>query len=76
MSGPDLSALIDLVAEHVKPHLGGNEDAADAVATELAGAITSRYMVISLPTETEEAQTRAALAALDVPGLFVGGGRS
>ena len=76
MSGPDLSALIDLVAEHVKPHFGGNDDAADAVATELAGAITSRYMVVALPYEAQEAMTRAALAALDVPGLFVGGGRS
>lgn len=53
MSGTDLSSLIDLVAAHLLPHLGGNDEAADAVACEIAGAVTSRYLVVAKPTESE-----------------------
>jgi hypothetical protein len=48
-----LSSLIDLVAAHLLPHLGGNDEAADAVACEIAGAVTSRYLVVAKPTESE-----------------------
>lgn len=76
MSSEDVSTLIDRIAANLRPHLGDNDDAADAVATAIVGDITSEYMVIRLPRETEEAMTRAALDALEIPGLRVGGGRS
>jgi hypothetical protein len=46
-----LSDLIDSVARVVLPVVGGNPEAADALATTIAGEITSRYLIVPLPAE-------------------------
>lgn len=52
-----LSDLIDSVARVVLPVVGGNSEAADALAVEIAGEITSRYLVVPLPSESTKGQT-------------------
>jgi hypothetical protein len=69
MSGEALSDLIDSVARAVLTAVGGNEDAADALATTIAGEITSRFLVVPLPAANEELASRAEIGSM-FPGLF------
>jgi hypothetical protein len=41
------------------------------VASQVLGALTGRFLMIPHPTVAEEDATRAALAALEIPGLLL-----
>lgn len=43
------------------------------VASHVLGALMGRFMFIAHPTCAEEDATRAALAAINIPGLSKGG---
>lgn len=58
------SALIDDIAAELRPVLG--DEGADALATQIAGQLGSRYLICPL---TEDATTRAELAGMGI-GLF------
>jgi len=48
----------------------------EAVADRVLGALYGRFMFLPRPTATEDAQARAELAALEIPGLFSKGAAS
>jgi hypothetical protein len=73
MSADEVGKLIDLIKTSLlNPVLASDpaivEDAEQA-ATEIVGEITSRYMLIPLPTTDEDAAACVELDSL-LPGLF------
>ncbi len=79
MSSEDLGKLIDLVKTSLLNPVLASDPAivadAEEAATEIVGEITSRYMLIPLPSIDEDAAARVELDAM-LPGVFGGRGRA
>jgi hypothetical protein len=67
MMPPDTARALKLINDEL-PRVLDRWDR-EKVADQILGALQSHFLVIPLPTVAEEAETRADLATIDIPGF-------